>query len=67
MSTCAIESPGCVILLIDESAAMQSAVQEEPLELGQEPKTKGVATANAVNSLLKQLSTGPDFDLAIVG
>lgn len=67
MSTSALESPGCVILLIDESAAMQSAVQEEPLELGQEPKSKGVATANAVNSLLKQLSTGPDFDLAVVG
>jgi len=67
MSTSPVESPGCVILLIDESAAMQSAVQEEPLELGQEPKSKGVATANAVNSLLKQLSTGPDFDLAIVG
>ena len=67
MSTSAIDSPGCVILLFDESAAMESAVQEELLELGQEPKSKGVSTANAINSLLKQLSTGPDFDLALVG
>ncbi len=67
MGTSSIESPGCLILLIDESAAMQSAVQEELMELGQEPKSKAVSTANAINSLLKQLSTGADFDVAIVG
>jgi len=67
MSTSSVESPGCVILLIDESAAMESAVQEEPLELGQEPKSKGVSIANAVNSLLKQLATGPDFDVTVIG
>ena len=67
MSTSSIESPGCVILLIDESAAMDSAVQEDPLELGQEPKSKGVSTANAINSLLKQLGAGPEFDVALVG
>lgn len=67
MSTSPIESPGCLILLVDESAAMQSPVQEEALELGQEPKSKGVSAANAINSLLKQLSTGPDFDVALVG
>ena len=67
MSTNSVASPGCVILLVDESAAMESAVQEESLELGQEPKSKGVSTANAINSLLKQLASGPDFDVALVG
>ena len=67
MSTSSVESPGCVILLIDESASMESAVQEEQLELGQEPKSKGVSIANAVNAILKQLANSPDFDLALVG
>lgn len=66
MTTGAIESPGCLILLIDESAAMQSAVQEEQLELGKE-KSKGTTAANVINSLLKQLSNGPDFDIALIG
>ena len=67
MSATAIESPGCVILLIDESAAMESTVQEELLELGQELKSKGASAATAINSLLKQLAAGPDFDVALVG
>lgn len=62
-----IESPGCVILLIDQSNAMDSLVQEETIEFGQQAKSKGVSIANAVNSILKQLSGGVDFDLSIVG
>ena len=34
---------------------------------GQSAKPKGEAVATAINSLLKQLSDGPDFDIALVG
>ena len=68
MSTTSPGSPGCVIVLIDESDAMNDPVQEEAaLELGQEPKSKGVSAANVLNSLLKQLGPGPDFDLTLIG
>ena len=64
----AVEGPGCVILLIDESTAMASPVQEEAeLTPGQPPRTKGESVATAVNSLIKQLGSGPDFELALVG
>ena len=70
MST--IESPGCVILLIDESAAMDSPVEEAAgpgggVASGQTPKSKSASVATAVNALLKRLGGGPDFDIALVG
>lgn len=50
---------GCVVLMIDESAEMKSEVS------GAKPRCESVATA--VNSLLKRLSQGPDFAIAILG
>lgn len=55
-----ITSPGCVVFLIDESSAMDSPVAE-----GSKSKAESVATA--LNSLLKKLAQGPDFDVALVG
>jgi hypothetical protein len=66
MTEAIIESPGCVVILIDESAAMDSSVQEE-VEFGQKAKSKAQSIATAVNSLFKQLAAGPDFDVALVG
>ena len=51
---------GCVVFLIDESAAMDARVAS-----GTKSKAQSVATA--LNSLLGQLSDGPAVDVAIVG
>lgn len=65
----AVESPGCVILLIDESASMESSVQQAPgaVASGQTPKSKSASVATAVNAMLKRLGDGPDFDIALIG
>lgn len=66
MST-AIQSPGCVILLIDESAAMDVPVQEDSQQAAAQPKKKSESVATAVNAMLKRLSTSGSFDVALVG
>jgi len=65
MST--VASPGCVVFLLDESAGM-GAVMGEVVAHGKasnKPNAERVATA--LNSLLNQLTRGPDFDVALVG
>jgi hypothetical protein len=51
---------GCVVLLIDESAAMGSraAGAEQPL---------AAQTATAVNALLNQMASGPNVPIAVIG
>lgn len=66
MST-AIQSPGCVILLIDESAAMDAPVQEESQQAAAQPKRKSESVATAVNAMLRRLSESGSFDVALVG
>jgi hypothetical protein len=62
-----IAGPGCVVFLIDESAAM-AAVVDDVVASGQRAvKTNAERVATAVNSLLGQLARGPDFDVAVVG
>ena len=51
---------GCVIFLIDESAAMDARVAGGT-------KSKAASIATAVNSLLNQLTAGPAIDVSIVG
>lgn len=72
MTNSTVESPGCVILLIDESAAMESPLQESAGPIGgstpgKTPKSRAESVATAVNAVLKRLANGPDFDLALVG
>ena len=71
MTDSTVQSPGCVILLIDESAAMESPLQEASGPgggaPGQMPKSRADSVATAVNALLKRLGNGPDFDIAVVG
>lgn len=60
--------PGCLILLVDESAAMDSLCQDGKASLaGNQPKRKSDAIAATLNSLIRQLSTGSSFDVALVG
>jgi len=51
---------GCAVFLIDESSAMGQCVAEGT-------KSKAQAVATAVNSLLNQLTAGPDLDVCVVG
>ncbi len=69
MSNNAVENPGCVVFLVDESVAMESAVQDEAvgMQVASEPKSRSVSVATAINSLLKRLGGGPSFDVALVG
>lgn len=61
-------SSGCLILLVDESAAMDSLCQDGKASLaGNQPKRKSDAIAATLNSLIRQLSTGSSFDVALVG
>lgn len=52
---------GCVVILVDESAATDVPVSDES------PRKKSVVLATTINSLCNRLSQGPDFDLALVG
>lgn len=65
MST--IASPGCVVLLLDESAGMGAVMGDTVSDGKASTKTNAERVATAVNSLLSQLSAGPDFDIALVG
>jgi hypothetical protein len=62
-----VGNPGCVILLLDESASMAGAMGD--LVSGGEKSTKSTVerVATALNALLKQLARGPNFDIALVG
>lgn len=67
-----LQNPGCVVFLIDESAAMESPLQEAggPMSsaaTGQLPKSKATSLATALNALFKRLGDGPDFDIALIG
>ncbi len=65
MST--VEDPGCVILLLDESAGMGAVMGEVVSDGKASTKSNAERLATAVNALLNQLTTGPSFDLALVG
>jgi hypothetical protein len=62
-----IQTPGCVILLIDESSGMGAVMRELTTEGKASTKPNAERAATAVNALLKQLAAGPSFDLALVG
>ncbi len=64
MST--VTGPGCVVFLMDESSGMK-ALMEEMTAGGKSQLTNADRTATALNSLLKRLGGGPDFDVALVG
>ena len=62
------ECPGCLILLVDESAAMESPCQDGKANLvGNQAKRKSEAIASTLNTLIRQLGAGPSFDIALVG
>ncbi len=60
-------TPGCVVLLIDESAGMGAVMGDVVTDGTASTKTNAERVATAVNSLIKRLADGPDFDLALVG
>lgn len=62
-----MQSPGCVILLIDESAGMGAVMRELTTAGTASNKSNAERVATAVNALVKQLGAGPSFDLALVG
>ena len=65
MST--LSSPGCVVFLIDESAAMAAVPGDLAADGTKSAKSNGERVATAINSLLNQLTRGPDFDVALIG
>lgn len=62
-----IQSPGCVVLLIDESSGMGAVMRELTTEGKASTQSNSQRAATAINALLKQLTTGPSFDVALVG
>jgi hypothetical protein len=62
-----IQSPGCVVLLVDESSGMGAVMRELTTEGKASTRPNSQRVATAVNALLKQLTAGPSFDLALVG
>lgn len=62
-----VESPGCVILLLDESAGMGAVMGEVVSDGKASTKSNAERVATAVNALLNQLADGPSFPLALVG
>ncbi|HVA45436.1 MAG TPA: hypothetical protein VNH11_03545 [Pirellulales bacterium] len=62
-----LQSPGCVVLLVDESSGMGAVMRELTTEGKASTRPNAERVATAVNALLKQLAGGPSFDLALVG
>lgn len=62
-----IQSPGCVVLLVDESSGMGAVMRELTTEGKPSGRPNSQRVATAINALVKQLSAGPSFDLALVG
>ncbi len=60
-------SPGCVILLVDESAGMGAVMGEVVSDGKASTRSNADRVATAINALLKQLASGPNFDLALIG
>ena len=58
-----------ILILVDESAAMESPVQENSAGIGPgtQPKSKAESVATALNSLLKRLAAIPNVDVGLVG
>ncbi|MGH7140873.1 MAG: hypothetical protein ACREHD_34515, partial [Pirellulales bacterium] len=62
-----LQSSGCVVLLVDESAGMGAVMRELTTEGKPSGRPNSERVATAINALLKQLTAGPSFDLALVG
>ena len=62
-----IQTAGCVVLLVDESSGMGAVMRELTTEGKASTRPNGQRAATAINALLKQLTGGPSFDLALVG
>lgn len=62
-------SPGnnCIVLLVDESAAMSAVMSDMTADGTASAKTNAERIATAVNSVLRQLAEGPPCDIALVG
>jgi hypothetical protein len=62
---------GCVVLMIDESAAMQAPAAKAPgapmTSLGGAAKTKAESVATAINALLNRLTQEVDCEVALIG
>lgn len=58
---------GCVIFLLDESAGMGAIMRDMVSSGAPSNKTNAERVSTALNSLLSQLSAGPDCDVALVG
>jgi hypothetical protein len=56
-----------VVFLIDESAAMAAVPGDLAADGTKSAKSNGERVATAINSLLNQLTRGPDFDVALIG
>jgi len=57
----------CVVLLIDESAAMSAVMRDKLADGTESTKTSAERVATSVNNLLRQLIDGPACDVAVVG
>jgi hypothetical protein len=62
-----IQTSGCVVLLVDESSGMGAVMRELTTEGKASTRPNSQRVATAINALLKQLTGGPSFDLALVG
>ena len=62
-------SPGnnCIVLLVDESAAMSAVMSDMTADGTASANTNAERIATAVNSILRQLAEGPQCDIALVG
>ena len=59
--------PKRIVLLLDESAAMQAVIHDRVADGGTATKTNAERTAAAVNGLLRRLGDGDTCEIALVG
>lgn len=57
----------CVILLVDESAAMSAVMRDRLADGSTSSKTNAERVATAINGLLRKLADGPACDVALMG
>jgi hypothetical protein len=56
-----------VVLLVDESAAMQAVVRDRVADGGVATKTNAERVATAINGLIKRLGEGSECEVALIG
>lgn len=65
--TTSTDGSNCVVLLIDESAAMSAVMRDKLPDGSLSTKTNAERVATSINNLIRQLANGPSCQVTVIG